>query len=259
MSASIRAAVCLFALLLQGNATAQLLNNVDLAESRPGGPQPNLSLSWYNGVFQNIGSDIACLSDPPIVEIRTQAYSGFTLLPSNRTPAIGEVFYAHLVISHPGNPCAGSAVGVEMLLPAGVQPAASAGNPAFCFARVPPNANHPNTTVLFNLGNDAGYGCPQTFAQGFEGLRISAPNGGFGGGSWGMAQGVWLEFLIPLKTSQPHNGSQSIRFRVNPDIGVVGYPAVPFFATNDVLFRTSNEDNQLSLEICTVAPIPQGC
>lgn len=109
------------------------------------------------------------------------------------------------------------------------------------------------------LGNDSDYGCPQTFPQGLEGLRINAPNGGFGGGSWGMAQGVWLELLIPLAASQPHSGNQQIRFRVNPDIGVVGYPSVPLLVNNDVLFRHSLEDNQLVLDICTVAPIPNGC
>ena len=219
---------------------------------------PELVLPWFNGVFQSIGQNVACLSDPPIVEIRTQAYTGYSLRPPNLTPAVGEVFYTHLVISHPGNPCAGSAVGIELLLPAGVQPATSAANPAFCFARLPPTPQRP-FTLLANLGNDSGYGCPQTFPQGLEGLRVSAPQGGIGGGAWGMARGFWLEFLIPLVASQPQAGNNTIRFRVNPDIGVVGYPQAPLLVTNDVLFRTSLEDNQLILDICTVTPIPQGC
>lgn len=219
---------------------------------------PRVVLPWFNGVFQSIGTNIACVSNPPIVQIRTQAYAGYSLRPPNRTPSVGEVFYTHLVISHPGNPCGGSAVAVEMLLPQGVQPATSAGNPAFCFARTPPNANRPYHQ-LFNLGNDSGYGCPQTFSQGLEGLRIAAPNGGLGGGTWGMGQGFWLELLIPLVASQPQFGDQQIRFRVNPDIGVVGYPSVPLLVNNDVLFRHSLEDNHLILDICTVDPIPHGC
>jgi hypothetical protein len=221
-------------------------------------PEPQLVLPWFNGVFQSIGQNIACLSDPPIVEIRTQAYTGHSLLPPNLTPSVGEVFYTHLVISHPGNPCAGSAVGIELLLPAGVQPANSAGNPAFCFARLPPTAQRP-FTALVNLGADPAYGCPQVFPPGLEGLRVSAPLGGIGGGAWGMARGVWLEFLIPLVASQPQAGNNPIRFRVNPDIGVVGYVQVPLLVNSDVLFRTSLEDNQLILDICTVTPIPQGC
>lgn len=246
----------LLALLAGTAAPAQAGSRLAPAGLRDAAPQ--LVLPWFNGVFRNIGQNIACLSDPPIVEVRTQAYAGYTLRPPNRTPAVGEVFYAHLVVSHPGNPCAGSAVGIEMLLPPGVASAASAANPAFCFARTPPNPNRP-FHQLWNLGNDPGYGCPQVFPQGLEGLRIAAPNGGIGGGAWGMARGVWLELLIPLQASQAQFGNQEIRFRVNPDIGVVGYPGVPLFVNSDVLFRHSMEGNQLTLDICTVTPIPNGC
>ncbi|MEO6688602.1 MAG: hypothetical protein ABIS07_11165 [Dokdonella sp.] len=216
--------------------------------------QVSMILPWYNGVLQNIGSDIACLSDPPIVEIRVQGYAGFSLVPPNTSPAVGEVFYTHLVLSHPGNPCAGSAVAIELLLPAGIAPANSAANPAFCFA-VSGVSNQ-----LFDLGNDAGYGCPQTYSQGLQGLAVIPPHGGIGGsGAWGMARGFWLELLIPLQATQPQSGSNSIAWRVNPDIGVVGYPAVAAFVNNDVIFRTANEDNQLTLDICTITPTPNGC
>ena len=103
-----------------------------LAASKPASA---LQLPWFDGVFRSIGTNIACVSDPPIFQTRVQAYTGYTLLPPNRTPAVGEVFYTHLIISHPGNPCGGSVIGLELLLPNGVTPAISAGNPAFCFAR----------------------------------------------------------------------------------------------------------------------------
>ena len=218
---------------------------------------PEAILPWYNGVISNVGTDIACLSDPPIYEIRVQGYAGFTLVPPNRTPAVGEVFYTHLVLGHPGNPCAGSTVGIELMLPAGVQPAASASDPAFCFARTPPTAQRPYP-LLINLGNDPGYGCPQVFPQGIEGLRVAPPLGGLGGG-WGMAAGFYLELLIPLRASSVQPGSTSIRFRVNPDIAVVGYPAVTLLVNNDVLFRSAFEDNQLTLDICTISPLASGC
>lgn len=221
----------------------------------PSDAQVQVVLPWYNGTFQNIGSNLNCITQT--VEIRTQAYAGFTLRPPNQTPSVGEVFYTHLVISHPGNPCAGSAVGLELLLPPGVQPAPSAANPVFCFAILPANQTQP--TRLYNLGTDPAYGCPQSFPAGLEGLRISAPNGGIGGGAWGMARGFWLEFLIPLTASQPQAGNQQIRYRVNPDIGVVGYPGVPLFVNNDVLFRHSMEYDQLRLDICTLTPTPSGC
>ncbi|UXI67436.1 hypothetical protein [Tahibacter amnicola] len=213
-----------------------------------------LTLPWYDGVFKSIGTNTACLSDPPIFQVRVQAYAGYTLLPPNRTPAVGEVFYTHLVISHPGNPCGGSVVGLELMLPEGVTPAVSEGNPVFCFARVP------NGPRIINLGNDSGYGCPQTFTQGLEGLAIRAPRGGYMNSfAWGMAQGVWLEFLIPLTSSTPQFGDKQITFRVNPDIGVVGYPSVPLLVNNDVLFRTSDEGNHLTLDLCAITPVAQGC
>jgi len=219
-------------------------------------PAPSAVLAWFNGTISNVGTNTACLSDPPITQIRVQGYTGWTLVPPNRTPAVGEVFYTHLVLSHPGNPCAGSAVGVELLLPPGVQTAVSAADPAFCFAITPPNPNRP-FAQLFNLGTDPGYGCPQTFPQGLEGLRVTPPLGGLGG-AWGMAQGFFLELLIPLRSSVIQPGNTSIRFRVNPDIGVVGYVSQALLVNNDVLFRSMFEDNQLTLDICTISPAA-GC
>lgn len=243
--------LALFALALPlPAAAAQVMPAVDVLAPQA----PSAILPWYNGVIASIGSDIACLSDPPIIETRVQGYAGFSLVPPNYTPAVGEVFYTHLVLSHPGNPCAGSAVGIELLLPAGITPANSAANPAFCFA-VSGVSNQ-----LFNLGNDPGYGCPQAYPLGLQGLAVIPPLGGLGGsGTWGMARGFWLELLIPLQASQPQAGNNSIAWRVNPDIGVVGYPSVPVLVNNDVIFRTAMEDNQLTLDVCTVSPPPTGC
>ncbi len=219
--------------------------------------RPEVVLPWFNGVINSIGTNIACLSDPPISEIRVQGFAGYSLVPPNRTPAVGEVFYTHIVLSHPGNPCTGSAVAIELMLPAGVQPAATAADPAFCFTRVPATTQRP-FPLLINLGNDAGYGCPQVFPVGLEGLRIVPPLGGLGGG-WGMAAGFYLELLVPLRASVAQSGSNSIRFRVNPDVGVVGYPSVALMVNGDVLFRTPFEDKQLTLDICTISPAASGC
>ncbi len=221
--------------------------------------EPYLILPWWNGVITNVGQNFSCLTSPPILEVRTQAYVGYSLRPPNLTPAVGEVFYVHLVMSHPGNPCTGSAIGLELLLPPGVQTAASVADPAFCFSILPASQSHPSPR-LHNLGLDPDYGCPQTFPPGLEGLRVSAPNGGFGGGSWGMHRGFFLEILIPVVATQPHAGNQPIRFRVNPDVAVVGYPASPPLLVNDdVIFRYSLEDNLLNLDVCGTTPTPVGC
>lgn len=221
-----------------------------LAASRPA---EALQLKWFDGVFTSIDNDM--LSCPPfsVVQTRVQAYAGFSYMPPDKTPAIGEVFYTHLIISHPGNPCGGSVIGLELLLPQGMQPAISAGNPVFCFARVP------NGPRLINLANDSGYGCPQQLPQGLEGYAIRAPLNTAEGGAWRSFQGVWLEFLIPVTATAPQAGNNLIKFRINPAIAEVGYATVPALVTGDIIFRTANEDNVLSLDICSLTPIAQGC
>lgn len=256
MSSKPALVLCAAAMLGAGVAPAGAYHDPRAAVEVGEIPAPLAVLPWFNGTISNVGTNIACLSDPPITQVRVQGYAGWTLVPPNRTPAVGEVFYTHVVLSHPGNPCAGSAVGIELLLPPGVQTATSAADPAFCFAITPPNPNRP-FAQLFNLGIDPAYGCPQTFAQGLEGLRVTPPQGGLGG-AWGMAQGFLLEFLIPLRSNVVQPGNTSIRFRVNPDIGVVGYVSQTLLVNNDVLFRSMFEDNQLTLDICTITPAA-GC
>ncbi len=209
---------------------------------------------WYNGSFINIGTDVYCdIFGPPVVETRVMGYAGFSHPPPDFTPALGEVFYVHLVLGHPGNPCAGSAVGIELILPPGMETANSPGNIAYCFmARGTP-------LVLYDLDADPDYGCPQSYPQGLQGLAVRAVRGGIGGGAWGMHRGFWLELLIPVRATQVQNGSNAIAWRVNPDVGVVGYPQVGAFANGEVIFRDGMETNDLRLDLCTLNPAPQGC
>ena len=215
-------------------------------------PQPDaLLLPWYDGVPNfNIASNVNCITG--VIETRVSGYAGHSLLPPDFTPAVGEVFYTHLVLGHPGNPCTGSAVGIELALPPGVQTAVSANDPTFCFSR--------SRTNLFNLGADPEYGCPTTFPLSANGLRIAPPHGGLGGsGGWGMHQGFWLELLIPLRATTPQVGTNQIVWTINPDIGQFGQVRVGPQVNNIVIFRDGAENKLLQLTICTVQPIPQGC
>jgi hypothetical protein len=245
-----------FAYVLFSIVTCAFFNSADAAVS-----------PWYYGPFNSqIGTDIPCPPASPITEARVNGYSGYNYwppyqpssIPFAQLPAVGEVFYAKLVLGHPGNPCSGSAVGIELLLPAGVTTAMSSTNPAFCFARTPPNVNH-NYYLLIDLGSDSGYGCPQAFSQGIQGLAIRAPNNSAGGGAWGMAAGFYLEFLVPLRSSVAQNGANQIYFRINPDINEVGYTNTALYVNSDTIFRSPMEDLSLTLDICTVTPIAQGC
>lgn len=215
---------------------------------------PTQLMPWYNGPITRIGTVQSCLSDPPIFSDRVMGYAGFSHPPPDFTPALGEVFYTHVVLGHPGNPCTGSAVGVELILPPGIEIAHSAADPVFCFGILP------NPNRLHNLDTDPDYGCPTSFPLGLEGYAVRPLRGGLGhSGAWGMHQGFWLEILIPLRATQVQLGDNKIVWRVNPDVGVVGYPQVPAFANGEVIFRAAMEDTLLSLDLCTLNPPPQGC
>ncbi len=213
-------------------------------------PQPNVVLSWFDGVPNfSIGSNIECITQN--IEPTVAGYTGFTYLPPNRTHAVGEVFYTHVVLSHPGNPCVGSAVGLEIALPVGVQIATSAANPAFCFAR---GSQGP---TLYNLGTDPAYGCPQSFPLSANGRRVAPPNSS--SGTWRMAFGFWIEILIPLTATAPQSGANPIVWTINPAIGQFGQVSVGPQINNDVIFRSPLEDQNLTLALCTVTPVAAGC
>jgi hypothetical protein len=216
-------------------------------------PEPNVLLNWFDGVPNfNIATNLNCITQQ--VETTVSGYTGFTYLPPNRTHAVGEVFYTHLVLGHPGNPCTGSAVGIEIALPAGVQFAVSPDNPTFCFSRTP------GGPTLINLGNDPDYGCPQNFPVSANGRRVAPPNGGLGNsGAWGMHQGFWLELLIPLKATTAQSGANQIVWTINPAIAQFGQVGVGPQINNDVVFRTPMEGQFLTLTLCTLTPIANGC
>lgn len=243
---AMQAAACLV-FALSTAARAQLAAPMTL-------PGADVVTPWYNGAITSIGTVQYCLSDPPIFATRVMGYAGFSHPPPDFTPAVGEVFYTHLVLGHPGNPCTGSAVAIELILPPGVETAVSPGNPVFCYAILP------NPNRLHDMDADPDYGCPTIFPQGLQGLAVIPLRGGLAGsGTWGMHMGFWLEILIPLRATQAQAGNDPIAWRVNPDVGVVGYPQVPVFVNDDVIFRDQLENTLLNLDLCTLNLAPQGC
>ena len=200
------------------------------------------TLTFHNGVIANVGTDNACITGT--LEILEQAYSGFSVRHSTYTPAVGEIWYAHVVISHPGNPCSGgSATGIEILLPPSTTFAIDAANPVFCALR-----NQSGQVTVYHRQNQ---GCPQAPSTGVEGYAFWAYNGS-SAVPWIIATGTFLELMIPLRTSAVLNGSNTT-FRINPDIGVVGYAAVQTYVNRDVIFRSDLEDDALVPDICTIS------
>lgn len=214
-----------------------------LAVTLAGLPWPHASaatLGFYNGVIGNIGTDINCITQNG--EIREQAYDGFTLR-NQKLPGVGEVWYAHVVISHPGDPCSGgSYTGIEVLLPPSTTFAISSANPVFCAVR-----NNANQVTVYYRQNQ---GCPQAPSTGLEGYAFWAYSGSQAQ-PWPIAFGTFLELMIPLRSSAPLT-AQTLRFRINPDVGVVGYVDVGTYVTHDELFRSDFDNDTIVPDICAI-------
>lgn len=69
---------------------------------------------------------------------------------------------------------------------------------------------------------------------------------------WPIAWRTWFELMVPLRTSAVIT-AQTLRFRINPDLGVVGYADVGVYVNGDDLFRTGFEGDVLSVDICGIS------
>lgn len=207
-------------------------------------------VDWYNSGFKSIGTNANCIIGN--TEILSASYAGYSVHGTNPLVTVGEVFYAHLIVTQLGNTCVPNAVVLDFSLPSGVELAVSTMDPVFCFGLFPPNSSMPRSR-LSNYANDPGYGCPQTFAVGPYGYRLSAPHGGYGGGTWGTMQGVWLEFMIPLRATRVLGANARVAFRVSPQLGIFDtVSSYPVLANGDMIFRSALEDIELPIELCQV-------
>jgi hypothetical protein len=239
-------------LVAAASVAAAMGSGVDLAHAS--------AISWWNGVSANAGTNTACLSDPPYQEIRMQGYVGYGLWPGDLYPDVGAVWYAHIVISHPGNPCSGgSQTHIEIFPPANTQLAVSAEDPIFCFYRRHDSwgPNFENYGTLFNQGGS----CKQNPGIGFRGgysLDAINPNNPSQTIPWPIPSYSWMEFLVPMRSTAPLNGTSNVTALLNPDIGVEAYPTKPVYVTGDVLFRDGFDGLELYLDLCTL-PYTNGC
>ena len=112
-------------LLAAASVAAAMGSGVELAQAQ--------NITWENGGPLTFGLSWNCSYFEP----RMSAYIGYGLRPGSRTPAVGEVWYAHLVIAHVGVDCAygGSPTDIHFVPPPNTQLAVSAGDPLFCFWR----------------------------------------------------------------------------------------------------------------------------
>lgn len=87
-----------------------------------------------NNVYSQIINCISIIQGAPYPEAGVGAYAGFYADPEAGQPAVNQTFYVELLVVGMGNSCGGQRFSVELLLPAGVTTAISAGTPVRCFA-----------------------------------------------------------------------------------------------------------------------------
>ena len=200
-------------------------------------------ISQSNGGIVGIGSDVAC--GTAIVETLESAYDGFSVIDSGYTPAVGEVWYAHVFVSHPGNPCSGGNYNeIDMLLPPNTTFAIDSENPVFC-------AYYSPTLNLTKVYYTQNRGCPQAPSAGIQGYAFWAYNGPTPQ-PWLLASYSILELLIPLRSSTALN-YDSMSFRINPDIGVFNYASVGVVVNDDVIFRSDQDGTTLIPDLCNIS------
>jgi|SRR6185369_16578625 len=197
-------------------------------------------INQSNGGIVGIGTDIGC--GTALSETLESAYDGFSVINGGYTAAVGEVWYAHVYVSHPGNPCSGGNYNeIDLLLPPNTTFAIDAQYPVFC-AYYSPSLGY--TKVYYSQNR----GCPQAPSAGVQGYAFWAYSGATPY-PWLLASYSILELLIPLRSSTALT-YDSMSFRVNPDTGVYNYASVGVIVNDDVIFRADQDGITLIPELC---------
>ncbi len=184
-----------------GSVVSLILLLSSLAAAPAAADEPG---KYYDGGLK-YSSVVNCPSiiwGSPYTEYGAGAYAGYFADPDSGVPAVGSPVYMHFVMYGMGNPCSGGTFFWPSIdLPAGVSFAPGAGTPR-----------------CFYDGQEAiGPQCPGWSSVEGQGASTtgSGPNGsvryvqhpGDFGNTWGVAQGHYWEFLIPIVASQTMSGS----------------------------------------------------
>ncbi len=143
---------------------------------------------WLDG---NIAytSHLECITGAG--EYLTGQYVGYIGNTDITFPRVGDVYYAHVVVSTLGNACAGIYVHVEVVLPRSTGFEISAGNPVYCYA----------TNPTTHQGGRVVTGCPQAVSSGFYGGTLDfTGDSTYPPGPWALPQGWFLEIQFPLRS-----------------------------------------------------------
>jgi hypothetical protein len=169
-------------------AAAGFLAASDAFATGPYGAGP--SRQWFDGTIAYTYHN-ECLTGA--VETLTGQYVGWFGNAAVTYPRVGDVYYAHVVVSATGNPCAGPYVHVEVALPFS-QFEISAGHPVYCFYTSPTGV----TTQIVT-------GCPQAVSAGTYGWTLDSTDPQFPG-PWALPRGSFLEIQFPVRSLQQMSG-----------------------------------------------------
>jgi len=169
-------------------AASGFLAASDALATGPYGAGP--SRQWINGAISWTYHN-NCITGS--VETETGQYVGWVGNLDVTFPRVGDVYYAHVVVSTTGNACASTYVHIEVVLPPSTQFEISAGHPVYCIGTSPSGAQ-------INL-----IGCPQTVSLGTYGWAFNNTDPQ-NSGQWPLPQGYTMEIQFPLRSLQQMSG-----------------------------------------------------
>ncbi len=191
-------------MLISGLSTSGPAQAAPVVETGVGGAQSGplalLTVTWYDGLYTNstITNCPSIIQGFPYEEKGINAYTGFSADPVAGLPAIGQVFYAHVVIHGMGNACSGQRAFIDIQPPANTSIVISTTNPVKCYAGgapVSPASDCPQTLPAspYHSGAYAIYSTDTAHAL-----------------TWPVPQGAIWEFLIPMVSSTALTNSPMI-------------------------------------------------
>jgi hypothetical protein len=155
-------------------------------------PTAPTSVVWYNGAiaYSTVINCASIILGNPYSEAGAGTYTGFQADLATNQPGPNQTYYIHIVVAGIGNPCPGTLVYPEISLPA---------NTAFAF-----DATHP----MYCFYDSSAVACPpQLLPSPYHPGAYSIPGDPKYGNTWPLAQGHFLEFRMPVKSSTSLSGA----------------------------------------------------
>ncbi len=175
---------------------------------------------WMNGNFSYTYT-INCVSQiqgSPYSEPLTMEYVGFGADPTI-PPKVGDIYYGKIVVSTPGNPCAGPYVHVEVGLPKYTEFAVDAAHPIECWTERPAVVQGDSVDPYHQITDGS---CPTQPSMGIYGTGFYSLDSTQG--PWPLATRRILSIFFPLRSSAPLLGiAGSQTLLVGAIQGIDGY------------------------------------